>query len=177
MSAKCWDSHQNLGTWSPQPSGGHSSFHIQHTLRINFQTDLWNAKGWAGNQLSTQRETKKSKKCIFSTHEAHLWLSHESQFLPPSKTRAEVCTQVSPILDKWPNYKLRDNLSFPLCFKEKRWWPLHHAQIFHAQITLPRDQVFSEKEGVATHLSMETCGISHTGWKEELTLLHPLKVL
>jgi len=89
-------------------------------------------------------------------------LSLEALFFPPSQTRAEVCTQGFPILDKWPHYKLRDNnLSFPLCFKGKGWWPLHHAQTFHAQRTLPRNHIFSEKKGVAIHLSMETWSFPH----------------
>ena len=151
MSTKRWDSHQNLGTWPPQPSGGHSSFHTQHMLHINLQTDLQNAKGRTGNRLNVQKEQRKIRSGVFSPLMKYISeLSHQALFPPPRKTGAEVCTQVSPILDKWP--KLRDNLPFPLCFKGKGWWPLHHARMFHAQRTPPWDQVFLEKKGVATHL-------------------------
>lgn len=101
--------HGNSEFRYPQPSGGHSSSYMQHGLYINLQADVQNAKGWAGNHLSVQKETKKSRSGVFSLLMKHnSELSHKALFLPYNKTRAEVYTQVA---NKWANCKLRDKLS------------------------------------------------------------------
>lgn len=151
MSAKLGDSHQNLGIWPPQPSSGHS--YMQHVLYVerNLQNRPTKCKRLSRKPPKCAKGNKEKQEVVYFLHSGSISeLSHQALFLPPRKTRAKVCAPASPILEKWP--KLRDNLSCPLCFKGKGWWPLRNAQLFHAQRTPPGDQVFLGNKAVATHL-------------------------
>lgn len=142
-----WDSHQDLDTWPPQPSSGHSPF--AHTPAA-FTTLHRPDKIQNHEQENTQAWKRKQREARSGAFFPHVELI--SEFSNLAKQELKSALRFSPSGTSDLTTKSRDNLCFSVCFKGKRWWHLHEARLFHAQRPPLRGQVFPEEKMVGTHL-------------------------